>query len=133
MVLSYSIIRYGKAAKGDMILPDTAYFTGYTSYIGNKRFMNVEGAVVIFNTRRNKEPQVQTQQVFYLASFGLSNDTLTMKTITENFSSSRQGFNSPAALKAMVTTLIDQGKNIYDDLYALSYRKTPRPKPLKPF
>jgi hypothetical protein len=56
-----------------------------------------------------------------------------MKTITENFSSSRQGFNSPAALKAMVTTLIDQGKNIYDDLYALSYRKTPRPKPLKPF
>ena len=30
---TYKIIRYGKAIKGNMILPDTAYFTGFTSYI----------------------------------------------------------------------------------------------------
>src|SRR5687768_11163000 len=44
---SYSIIRYGKIAKGDIILPDTSYFTGYTSYIGDQRFMNLEGSVVL--------------------------------------------------------------------------------------
>ena len=43
----YAITRYGKAVKGDIILPDTAYFTGYTSYIGEQRYMNVEGTVLI--------------------------------------------------------------------------------------
>ena len=41
----YAITRYGKAIKGDIILPDTAYFTGHTSYIGEQRFMNIEGFV----------------------------------------------------------------------------------------
>ncbi|MBM3415108.1 MAG: hypothetical protein FJY20_01410 [Bacteroidetes bacterium] len=50
----YSIIRYGKAIKGDMVMPDTAYFTGYTSWIGTQQFMNVEGSVIIDEgTRKN--------------------------------------------------------------------------------
>src|SRR5690349_3557211 len=38
----YSITRYGKAVKGDIILPDTSYFTGYITTIGDQRFMSVE-------------------------------------------------------------------------------------------
>jgi hypothetical protein len=130
---TYSIIRYGKAAKGDMILPDTAYFTGYTSYIGDQRFMNVEGSVVIFTTHGRKPATVQTQKVFYLANFNMQNDTLNMRTITETFSTNRRGYATSEALKNEVISLMGQNKNIFDDLYALSYRKIPRPKPLKPF
>ena len=130
---TYSIIRYGKAAKGDIILPDTSYFTGYISYVNGQRFMNVEGSVVLVTTRGKKPPEIKTQQVFYLANFFLQRDTLTMRTITENFSPSRRGFATSEELKQTVISLTGQGKNIYDDLYALSYRKIPRPQPLKPF
>jgi hypothetical protein len=51
---TYGIVRYGKAAKGDIILPDTSYFTGYVSYIGDQRFMNVQGALVTVRTRKIK-------------------------------------------------------------------------------
>lgn len=130
---TYAITRYGKAAKGDIILPDTSYFTGYISYVNGQRFMNVEGSIVLVTTRGKKSPEIKTQKVFYLANFSLQRDTLTMKTITENFSPSRRGFASPEELKQTVISLTGQGKNIYDDLYALSYRKIPRPQPLKPF
>jgi hypothetical protein len=43
----YSIIRYGKGIKDDFILPDTSYFSGYTSYIGQQRYMNVEGFILL--------------------------------------------------------------------------------------
>ncbi len=130
---TYAITRYGKAAKGDIILPDTSYFTGYISYVNGQRFMNVEGSVVLVTTRGKKPPEIKTQKVFYLANFSLQRDTLTMKTITESFTPGRRGFASPEELKQTVISLTGQGKNIYDDLYALSYRKIPRPKPLKPF
>ncbi|MBC7874426.1 MAG: hypothetical protein H7Y01_10540, partial [Ferruginibacter sp.] len=60
----YAITRYGKAVKGDMILPDTAYFTGYISYIGEQRFMNIEGWVTIGTPRRNKEPETRKEKVY---------------------------------------------------------------------
>jgi hypothetical protein len=131
---TYNIIRYGKAAKGDMILPDTSYFTGYISYIGEQRFMNVEGSVVIVETRRKKPPLVVTQKVFYVASFETRHDTLSMKTITENFPGApRSGFNTSEEFKETVISVTGQQKNIYDDLYSLSYRKIPKPQPLKAF
>jgi hypothetical protein len=130
---TYAIIRYGKAAKGDIILPDTAYFTGYISYIGEERYMNVEGSVVLVETRGKKPPIVKTEKIFYLATFQTRNDTLNMKTITENFSTSRAEFKTPEQLKQEVITLTGQQKNIYDDLYSLSYHRIPRPKPLKAF
>lgn len=131
---TYSIVRYGKAAKGDIILPDTSYFTGYVSYIGDQRYMNVEGSVVTVQTKgRNKPPVVTTTKVFYIANFGMRNDTLTMRTITENFSPSRTIFKTSEQLKKEIIELTGQNKNIYDDLYSLSYRRIPRPQPMKPF
>jgi hypothetical protein len=131
---TYSILRYGKAAKGDIILPDTSHFTGYISYVGNQRFMNVESSVVSVQTSRKKPPVVTTEKVFYLATFETRHDTLTMKTITENFPGApRTGYRTPEEFKKAVITLTGQQKNIYDDLYSLSYRKIPRPQPLKAF
>lgn len=128
----YAITRYGKAVKGDMILPDTAYFTGYTSYIGEHRYMNVEGTVLIKTPRRNKPPDIKKEKVFYMAKFDRRHDTLIVKTITEDFST-RKVFKSPDELKLFVTDLIVQQKNIYDDQYSLSYRKIPKPQPLKAY
>jgi hypothetical protein len=130
---SYSIIRYGKAAKGDIILPDTAYFTGYISYLGAQRFMNIEGSVVIVTTRGRKPAEVKMQKVFYLANFDMQRDTLNMRTITETFSPSRRGFNTSEELKNTIIDLTVRKINIYDDLYSLSYRKIQKPQPLKPF
>lgn len=130
---TYSIVRYGKAAKGDIILPDTSFFTGYTSYINGQRYMNVAGAVVLVETRKNKAPQVKTIPVFYLANFSTRNDTMQMKTITENFTPAWKTFRTPADLKKAVTDLTASQKNIFDDLYSLSYRKIPKPAPAKPF
>jgi hypothetical protein len=125
---TYAITRYGKAAKGDIILPDTSYFTGYTSYIGDQRFMNVEGTVVMVNTRGGKAPQVTTQKVFYIAAFDRKQDTLSTKTVTEYFSTSRKGYHTCEDLKKAIADHIGLKKNIYDDLYALSYKRTLRPK-----
>jgi hypothetical protein len=132
---TYNIIRYGKAAKGDIILPDTAYFTGYISYIGGQRYMNIVTDIVTVETKRNsKVPDVKTQRVYYIAAFNMRHDTLDVKTITEDFTpSSRKGYKTPGQLKELVDTMTKQKKNIYDDLYTLSYRKIQKPKPLKPF
>jgi hypothetical protein len=127
----YSITRYGKAMKGDMIMPDTAYFTGYTSRIGELWFMNVQGSIVIVTPTKKKGPIVTTQKVYYISTISLSHDTLVVKTVTDNFSPvARKGFNSPAQLRTEVITLLGQKANIYDDTYSLSYRKIERPKPL---
>ena len=128
----YAITRYGKAVKGDIILPDTAYFTGYTSYIGDQRYMNIEGTVLIVTPRRNKQPDIKREKVFYLSAIERRHDTLYVKTISEDFST-RKVFKSPDELKQFVTDLIAQQKNIYDDQYSLSYRKIPKPQPIKPF
>ncbi len=127
----YAITRYGKAVKGDIILPDTAYFTGYTSYIGEQRYMNVEGTVLIVTPRRKKQPDIKKIKVYYMAAIERRHDTLDVKTITEDFST-RKVFQSPEELKQFLTGLIDQQKNIYDDQYSLSYRKIPKPQSVKP-
>ena len=130
---TYSIIRYGKAAKGDIILPDTSYFTAYISYVGDLRFMNIESSIVDVQLNRKKEPIVTTKKVFYLSALELHHDTLTVKAINEYFSPSRKGYKTPEELKQVVTDMTNQKKNIYDDMYSLSYKKIPHPQPLKPF
>jgi hypothetical protein len=128
----YAITRYGKAVKGDIILPDTAYFTGYTSYIGDQRYMNIEGTVLIVTPRRNKQPDIKKEKVFYLSAIDRRHDTLVVKTITEDFSP-RKVFGSPEELKQFVADLTGQKKNIFDEQYSLSYRKIQKPQPVKPF
>ncbi len=121
----YTITRYGKAVKGDMILPDTAHFTGYTSFIGEQRFMNVHGTVVLVEKTR-KKTEVTTQNVFYISAITRSNDTLDVRTITENFST-RKFFNRPEDFRQLVSDFLNRQKNIYDDQYSLKYRKILRP------
>lgn len=124
---TYSIIRYGKKPKGDMIMPDTAYFTGFTSYIGDQRFMNLETTIVNVITKgKKKTPVVTTQKMFYLANFEIRNDTIRVKTVTENFGA-KKIYNSSAELKQAIQTLTSEKKNIYDDLYSQAYRKIPKP------
>jgi hypothetical protein len=127
----YAITRYGKAIKEDMILPDTAYFTGYISYIGDQRFMNIEGTIVIKIPQRKKPPVYKKEKVYYISYLNRRHDTLDVKTITENISPVRKIFNKPEELKSLVAESIGQQKNIYDDQYSLSYRKIPKPVPLK--
>lgn len=122
----YDIIRYGKAVKGDIILPDTAHFTGYTSYIGSQRFMNIEGTLVTVEPRSKKSPVVTTQKVFYLSTIDRSHDTLEVKTVTEDFTA-RKYFSKPEEIAQMVGDLLSKNKNIYDDQYSLKYRKVPKP------
>jgi hypothetical protein len=129
----YSVIRYGKIAKGDIILPDTAYFTGFTSYIGGQRFMNIESSILSVVTKRKKTPIVQTEKIYYLAAFDIHHDTLNMKTISENFLPVHKDFHSPEELKQTVSVLTAGQKNIYDDMFSLAYRKIPRPQLSKPF
>jgi len=126
----YAITRYGKAIKGDIILPDTAHFTGYTSYIGDQRYMNVEGNIVIVIPVRKKQPEIKQQKVYYLAAINRAHDTLTVKTITETFSV-KKIFRNPDELKKLVADMTAAQKDIYDEQYSLQYRKMP--KPLKPY
>ena len=128
----YSITRYGKAIKGDIILPDTSYYSGYTSYIGNDRFMNVGGSIVTVTARGKKPPLIVTDKVYYLAKFEMHHDTLTMKAIIENFSPTRKGYRTSEELKEAVAGYIQENKNIFDATYSLSYRKIEKPQPLKP-
>ena len=128
----YNITRYGKAVKGDIILPDTAHFTGYVSYIGSQRYMNIEGSIVNVITHGKKPAEVVTQKVYYISAMSTQHDTLTVKTVTETFSPSRKVFSTPDQFRQAV---IDLGaiRDIYDDLYTLSYHKIARPQPLKGF
>lgn len=127
----YAITRYGKAVKGDMILPDTANYTGFISYIGEKRFMNVEGTAMVPVYKKNKQTEYRAEKVYYMSLLEKRNDTIHVKTITDGFTT-RKVFKTPDELKNLVTESLGQQKNIYDDLYVLSYRKIQKPQPLKP-
>ena len=129
----YSIIRYGKAVKGDIILPDTAYFTAYTSYLNGQRFFNVESTILTVITKKKKAPEVVTNKIYYLSAFDIHHDTMVVKAVTESFLPVHKTFNNSTDLKQTVGDLITQKKNIYDDLYSLSYHKIPKPVPLKPY
>lgn len=128
----YAVTRYGKAVKGDIILPDTAYFTAYTTTIGEQRFMNIEGSVLIETLRRNKQPEYKKEKVFYVSALERKNDTLNIRTVSENFSPVVKHFKTPDDFRRVIAESLNQQKNIYDDLYSLSYRKIPKPQPLKP-
>ncbi len=127
----YAITRYGKAVKGDIILPDTSYFTGYVSYIDSQRYMNIESFIIVPVQRRNKPTEYKKQKVYYLSALQRSHDTLDVKTITENFSV-KKIYNRPEDIKLAVSNLLSQQKNVFDDQYSLKYRKIIKPQPLKP-
>ena len=120
---TYDIIRYGKAIKGDMILPDTSYFTGFTSRIDSQLYMNVEATIVEVIQKPKNKTAVITSKAFYLASLTLSHDTLSVQTIADGFSGKNPNFRNPDALRNTVSSLSKQGKNIFDDVYKLSYHK----------
>lgn len=126
----YSITRYGKGMKGDMILPDTAYFTGFTSYIGDQRFMNLEGYITV-EVREKKNMVLKKNRVYYVSALTRSNDTLDVKTVTESFST-RKYFNSPSDFRQLVNEMLTRKGNIFDDQYSLKYRKIPKPAQLFP-
>lgn len=125
----YSIIRYGKAIKGDIIMPDTAYYTGFTSWIGEQRFMNVEGYVNIEQITAKKKRETKTQRVFYATAIEKRKDTLEVKSVTEDFST-RKFFGDSDHFRLMVTEMLKLGQNIYDAQYSMQYRKIPKPAKL---
>jgi hypothetical protein len=130
----YSIIRYGKAVKGDIILPDTAHFTGYISYLEEQPYMNLVGTIVSVVTRgKKKEPEVVTQKVYHVASIYLSHDTLTVKTVSEDFSPIKKVFKSSEELRQAILTAQKNNKVVFDEQFSLLYRKIPKPQPLKGF
>lgn len=126
----YSIVRYGKGVKGDMILPDTSFYTGFTSYVGDQRFMNLEGYVTI-EERQKKTIVKKKMRVFYISAFKQFNDTLDVKAVTESFST-RKTFSGPADFRELVTEMMSKKGNIYDDLYSLKYHKIPKPENIYP-
>jgi len=125
---TYNIIRYGKAIKGDMVLPDTAYFTGFISYIDQQRFFNIETNIVEMIPRKNKKPEIRTTRIYYLSPFTVSHDTMQVRTITDGFYGRTPRWNSGEELKQKIRQLLSENKNIYDDIYKLSYRKIEKPK-----
>lgn len=125
---TYNIIRYGKAIKGDMVLPDTAYFTGFISYIDKQRVFNIETNIVEMIPRKNKQPEVRTTRIYYLSPFTVSHDTMQVRTITDGFYGRTPRWKSNEELKQKIRQLLSENKNIYDDIYKLSYRKIEKPK-----
>ena len=125
---TYNIIRYGKAIKGDMVLPDTAYFTGFISYIDQQRFFNIEANIVEMIPRKNKKPEIRTTRIYYLSPFTVSHDTMQVRTITDGFYGRTPRWNSGEELKQKIRQLLSENKNIYDDIYKLSYRRIEKPK-----
>lgn len=125
----YSIIRYGKAIKGDIIMPDTAYYTGFTSWIDSQRFMNVEGLVKIEEINNKKKREIKTHRVFYASALDLRNDTLDVRTITEDFST-RKYFGDTDHFRMLVTEMLKLQQNIYDPQFSMQYRKIPKPAKL---
>lgn len=125
---TYNIIRYGKVVKGDMIMPDTSRFTGYTSHIGDQLYMNVETNIVEVIPRGKKEPEIKTTKVYYLATLQLKHDTLSVQTIADGFAGLNPRFHTAEDIRHSITSLKEANKKIYDDVYKLSYRKMERPK-----
>jgi hypothetical protein len=129
----YAITRYGKAIKGDIIMPDTAYFTGFTSWVDSHRYMNIVADILIDEPRKNsKIREMRKQRVYYIARLERNNDTLTVKTITEDFSK-KKFFGSPDDFKQAIAKQISDSIDIFDDQYSLSYKRIQKPQPFKSF
>ncbi len=116
----YSVIRYGKAVKGDMILPDTSFYTAYSSRVRDQSFMNLAAL----------GPDGKPNKVWYISAYSLSQDTLQVRTVTETFTT-RKSFPRPEDFKKLVLDM-SQNRNIFDELFTLSYRKIPKPASFKP-
>lgn len=125
----YAITRYGKAIKGDMIMPDTSYYTGYISWVGPQRFMNVEGYVNIEQITAKKKREIKKQRVFYATALDRRNDTLEVRAITEDFSV-RKYFGDSDHFRLLVSEMLKLQQNIYDAQYSMQYRKIPKPAKL---
>lgn len=123
---AYRITRLGKAIKGDMIQPDTSFFTGYVCYLDSQRYMNVVSRQIIPPDPRDRKAKEKQITVYYLARLDLLRDTLHIKTVDEGFSTRKQ-YKNPADLQQQLSQLLKKGQNIYDDLYRMSYRRWPRP------
>lgn len=128
----YSITRYGKGVKDNIITPDTSYYTGFTTYIDGNPYMNVEGSITISIPQRKKDPVVRKEKIYYLALMNRRHDTLTVKTITDGFSPTRRPVRTPQDLSQLVSETLGQKLNIYDEMYTLSYRKIAKPKQIYP-
>jgi hypothetical protein len=124
---TYNIIRYGKAIKGSIILPDTSYFTGYLSGLGEKTYMNVETTIVEVVPLKKKKTEIRTIKIYYLGMVELHHDTLVVKTVSDNFVGINPRFRNPAELRSAILTATSDNKNIYDDVYKLSYKKMKKP------
>jgi hypothetical protein len=120
---TYNIIRYGKAIKGSIILPDTSYFTGYISNFDEKTFMNVETTIVEVIPVKKKKTEIKTTKIYYLGMIELHHDTLVVKTVSDSFVGLNPRFKNPAELRNAMLTATKENKNIYDDVYKLSYKK----------
>jgi hypothetical protein len=125
---TYNIIRYGKAIKGDMVLPDTSYFTGFISHIDEQRYFNIATNIVEVIPRKNKKPEIKTTRVYYLSPFSVSHDTMQVRTITDGFYARNPHWKSNNELKDKIRQMMADKINIYDDIYKLSYRKMEKPK-----
>ncbi|HEY5772650.1 MAG TPA: hypothetical protein VIS75_08475, partial [Chitinophagaceae bacterium] len=111
-----------------MVMPDTAYFTGFISYIDQQRFFNIETNIVEMIPRKNKKPEIRTTRIYYLSPFTVSHDTMQVRTITDGFYGRTPRWSSGEELKQKIRQLLSENKNIYDDIYKLSYRKIEKPK-----
>jgi hypothetical protein len=125
---TYNITRFGKAIKGDMVLPDTAYFTGFISHVGNQRYFNIATTIVEVVPLKNKKTEIRTTKIYYLSPFVVTNDTLQVKTITDGFYGRYPRWKSGDEIKQTISRLTAENKDIYDDIYKLSYRKMEKPK-----
>lgn len=124
----YHITRIGKSVHGNMIVQDTLQFYGYLSEVDGNKFMNIESTIEEVIPVSRKKSIVKITKIFYLAALELRHDTLTVKMVTDNFAGKNPNFKKPADVWQAVQTYTSQGKNIYDDVYKLSYRRWPRPK-----
>jgi hypothetical protein len=126
----YAITRYGKGIKGDFILPDTGYFTGFISYLKGRRFMNLEGSLMLTVPVGRKKTEIREQKIYYVTSIDRSNDTLDVRAVTEHFST-RKTFRDPADFRQLIDDMMGR-KNIFDDQYSMKYRRIPKPERLFP-
>ena len=88
--------------------------------------------IIRCNAWKSKREVATKQRVYYMAAIDLKNDTLRVRTVGEDFSV-RKTYSSSEELKEYMTDLIARNVNIYDSTYSLSYRKIPRPQPVKGF
>jgi len=124
---TYFITRYGKSIKDNIILPDTAHFTGYLSTLGEETFMNVATTIVEVIPRKKKEPEIKKTKAYYLAMIELHHDTLVVKTVTNEFAGLNPRFKNSTELRNILLSMKKENRNIYDDVYKLSYRKMIKP------